>query len=364
VIATACGAVGLVLALLPTIAGLKAGGWKASALVHMGEQEPIAGLARASDPDFRFVHPESHYDGVYFYAMAVDPLATEEAHELIDNAPARYGHPGLGWLAALLTLGSDGLVPIVLLWICVVSAAVAPAAGSALAVALGGSPWWGLAVALNPGTIYSVSVLTSEPTGVALLLLTLYLWVTGKEVAGAACLVALCLMKDPFILAAGGLLVWEAFRWLTNRREGVIRRSLLILPSIIVFGLWYLYVNRQFGVFPFEAGEGLLGFPFSGWWTTIEAAGASSLNTFLESQIGAASGPLLMVFGAGLLITAIVAVRMRSAIDPVFLLLMLLTACVGPLGLFYAKDLIRTLAFPLALAPFVWLGAVRSHARI
>ena len=41
------------------------------------------------------------YDGAYFYAIARDPIATGQAHRLLNEAPYYWGHPAYGWLAWL-----------------------------------------------------------------------------------------------------------------------------------------------------------------------------------------------------------------------------------------------------------------------
>ena len=65
-------------------------------LVHMSANEPIAQLV---PPPLSVVGRGAHYDGVYYYAVARDPLARGQAHELVDSASYRYVHPGYGWLA-------------------------------------------------------------------------------------------------------------------------------------------------------------------------------------------------------------------------------------------------------------------------
>ena len=102
-------------------AGLAAGpaiasvGGKSTVLVRMSSTEPMAALARETDPRFYFVQPEDHYDGAYFYAIARDPFATGDEHKLIDQAPYRYSHGGYGLLAWLLSFGRLSMIPNVLL---------------------------------------------------------------------------------------------------------------------------------------------------------------------------------------------------------------------------------------------------------
>src|SRR4051794_36328610 len=151
-------------------------GWKPSVLVHVGDAEPMGGLARATDSGFQLVPMANHYDGTYFYAIARDPLATGAEHTLIDRPAYRYGHPGYGWLSIIASAGDEALLPWGMLLVALLCAAIAGGAAAALAGEMGLSPWWGLGVALNPGLVYSVTALTSEAAGLAALFGGLLAW--------------------------------------------------------------------------------------------------------------------------------------------------------------------------------------------
>ncbi|MGH2757231.1 MAG: hypothetical protein ACRDI3_05530, partial [Actinomycetota bacterium] len=114
-VAFVCAGVAVAVAFVPIAYAVGIRDWDPSGLVRMSAEEPMAGLAVRNDPDFKFVHPQAHYDGVYFYAVAVDPFARGEAHELIDKSAYRYGHAGYGWLAWIVSLGSAGAVPLALM---------------------------------------------------------------------------------------------------------------------------------------------------------------------------------------------------------------------------------------------------------
>src|SRR6266571_2868619 len=92
-VAFACAAIALAVCGVAVEASIADRGWKVSTLVRMSDVEPMAKLAREADPSFSFVNPAAHYDGVYFYAIARDPIARSEAHKLIDLAAYRYSHP-------------------------------------------------------------------------------------------------------------------------------------------------------------------------------------------------------------------------------------------------------------------------------
>src|SRR4029079_12319050 len=190
-----CTVTALVLGIL-TAAGT-ARGRGVTFLVHMSGQDPITQIVRQL---FSFVAGASHYDGVYYYAIARDPLLQGQAHELIDSASYRYGHPAYGWLAWIWRGGGrPGAVPAALLAASLVGLCLAAAAASVLACDLGMSPWWGVSIALNPGLLFAVSVDASETVAVALTLLALLAWRRERWLTAGVAIAAGCLPKDPLV---------------------------------------------------------------------------------------------------------------------------------------------------------------------
>ena len=71
------------------------------------------------------------------------------------------------------------------------------------------------------------------------------------------------------------------------------------------------------------------------------------------AQLGQAAVPLIIVVGILILVGAIWALRLRTVVDPAFLVLVGLYACGAASAFQYPKDLIRELALVLLLIPFV-----------
>jgi hypothetical protein len=293
-----------------------------SALVHMGDGEPMAAVARSTDPDFVLVPIASHYDGVYFYTVGRDPLARGDEHKLIDLGGYRYEHPGFGWLGWLLSAGQPSALPLALLLAALVCAAVAGGAASLLAADLGLSPWWGLTVALNPGLVYSVTVVTSEAAGLAALLVSLYAWRRGRRLVAVSALTAACLIKEPFLLVPVGIAIYEAARWLRSRRArdraslgSLLRRIAPLALAPLVFVVWYAYVWWQFVIPPAQQSKEFTGVPFTGWVDTFDRAASFVGADFSTSQIGAIEIPLLVVVGVALVAGSIRAVRLETEVQ-------------------------------------------------
>ena len=357
-IALACAAAALAVCGIAAATTLSARDGKLSALVRMSGSEPMAELARRTDPSFAFVHPQAHYDGVYFYAIARDPFARGDAHTRLDRAAYRYGHPGYGWLAWIVSAGRPGAVPAALLIVGLAGAGVAGYAGSRLAVQLGWTAWGGLVVALTPGIVFAVTVDTSEPVALALAFLGLLAWLRERPGWAAAALTAGCFVKEPLLLVPAGLLVWELIRW--ARGDGaadVARRALPLLAGPALYAGWYVYLRSTFGEWPFrqEAAD-YFAFPLAGWIDSMRRAAALAAQDFDRMQVGNAAVPLIAVVGTMLLIGLVRAARLTTPIDPVFILLALLILSLNWLGVLYPKDLIRETAVPMALLPAVVVG--------
>jgi hypothetical protein len=320
--------------------------WNTSALVRLHDTIRVSRLAVRDDPAFVLRHGSGFYDGAYFYAIARDPLATGEAHHLLKEAPYYWGHPAYGWLAWVASGGGrPGAVPDALLAIGLLAMGVAGAAASALAAAIGWSPWGGLVVALNPGLVFAVYSDTSEPLGAALLLLGLAAYARGRRGWALGLLAALCLVKEPLVLVPLAVAAWELWR---------SRRPPFVAAAVVPAALWWLYLRLQLGAFPFGQGGERLTTPFLGWERGLVAAARQSWNPGIDTaQLGEAAVALIVVIAVAIVAAAVVACRLRSVVAPAFLAIAALYACITPNGVQYPKDVIRELAVVLTLAPFV-----------
>jgi hypothetical protein len=342
----ACAVAALASAGAGVIASLRWQAWDTSSLVRMHERLPLSKLALKDDPTFRLRTTSGFYDGAYFYAIARDPLATGEAHHLLDEAPYYWGHPAYGWLAWLASAGGrPGAVPDALLAVGLLSIFIAGAAASLLARALGWSPWGGLVVALNPGLVFAVYSDTSESLGAALLLLGLAAYAGGRRGWAIGLFAALCFVKEPLVLVPLAIAAWELLR---------TRRPPFVVAAVVPAVLWWIYLRIHLGAFPFGQGSERLTAPLVGWKRALLDAASQSWDKNVDTaQMGEASVALIIVVGLAILVAGIYALRLRSVAAPAFLAIAALYACITPNGVQYPKDLIRELALVLTLLPFV-----------
>jgi hypothetical protein len=344
----ACALAALATAGAAAIASLHSQSWDTTSLVRMHAELGISKLAVQDSPTFRLRQVAGFYDGAFFYAIARDPIATGRAHELLDEAPYYWGHPGYGWLAWLASGGGrPGAVPDALLAVGLICIFAAGWAGSLLARELGWTSWGGLAVALNPGLVYAVSADTSEPLGTALILGGLLAFIRGRLGWTIGLLAALCLVKEPLVLIPLAIGTWELWR----------RRPPLVALSVIPAVVWWFYLRIHLGSFPFGHGSSRLAKPLVGWYRGLLDAALQSWSESTDTaQLGQAAVPLIIVTGLAILVAAIYALRLRNVVHPSYLALTVLYACITSTGVQYPKDLIRELAPLLTLLPFAFLG--------
>lgn len=321
-----------------------------TSLLRMAPEDPIVAIASELEDDLRFV-PAGHYDGVYYYAIAIDPLATGEAHEVIDLASHRYGHPGYGWLGWLASFGNPGLVPQALLVLSLVGMGVAAFLTSLISRDLGLGPWGGAVVALNPGLIFAVTTDTSEAVTMAVLAAALLLWFRQRQVEGAILLAFLCFLKFQMVLVPVGLGLWELLRYLRgDRTDAPLLKTLAMLAiGPVLFLAWLRYLLSRFGDLPTSGAPEFLSLPFVGWFETMSDVGDVAAMSFQDVQIASAQLPTLVVLLALFVLGIALSARLRHPLEAVFLLQGLFVLLLNWWNLLYPKDMIRVLAIPLVL---------------
>ena len=114
----------------------------------------------------------------------------------------------------------------------------------------------------------------------------------------------------------------------------------------------------MFGVVPQRQGDFNLDAPFTGWVGTVQKAQAMVLEG--GGQIGMPAVALLTSLGGLLILGLVRAVRIRSLVDPLFILLAIVALCTNFNVLLFPKDLIRMVALAGALLPFVIAGRMQS----
>src|SRR6266566_1457431 len=207
----AAGAVALVAATLAVVPSLRPAGWDVTALPRIASNTPLGADARRIDPGFHTVQAGA-YDGQFYWAIALDPIATGSIHRDVDEPSYRYGHPLYGWLGWIFSAGQGTAAAAALLAVGLASFAAAAAAAAWLGVRRGRAGWESLFVVANAGLLYSTAHDLAEPLCAALLLGGLAAYVAGRRPAALACFALLPLAKEPLALLPIAVALWEVWR--------------------------------------------------------------------------------------------------------------------------------------------------------
>lgn len=344
----ACGVLAVALAAVAMSASLRPAGWSLTALPRVDAATPMGAAARARDPSFHTVHPGA-YDGQFYWGIAVDPIATGDVHQSFDTAPYRYGHPLYGWLGWLFSAGHARAAPAALAVIGLVSMLFAGIAAALLGRSAGASSWSGIFVALNPGLLYAASHDLAEPLCVLLLLGGLLAYLRGHHAAAAVCLVLLPLAKEPLFVVALALAVWGF-----ARRKAGVREALLLCATGLPAVLWWIVMRAHLGAWFFAGEHTAFRSPLEGWKRAILDAGVFSYSSDpTRVQLGETDLIVVVALGGLLLVAGIVALRLRTRFDAVFLPQLVLIACLAPAATVNQRDLLRVTSIVVALTPFV-----------
>ena len=343
----AAGALALVAATLALVPSLRPVGWDVTALPRVGSHGPLGTAAHRIDPGFHTIQAGS-YDGQFYWAIAVDPLATGSVHRTVDKPSYRYGHPLYGWLGWLFSAGQHTAAAAALLAVGLASLAAAAAAAAWLGVRRGGSGWESLFVVANAGLLYAAAHDLAEPLCAALLLVGLAAYLNGRRWAAFASFALLPLAKEQLVLVPVAVAVWELWR---NQQR--LRRMLPFAAALLPCVTWWLYARVHFGAW-FTSGDTALGAPFSGWKRALLDAGVNSYSTdYLPNQVGEETLIVLAALVVLLATAGLFALRLRGPVDLLFIPLGVVALCLAPNATASLRDALRNTSLLVVLVPFV-----------
>jgi hypothetical protein len=310
------------------VAALRPAGWDVTSLPRVASNTQLGAVAKRIDPGFHVVD-RSDYDGQFYWAVAVDPLATGPAHRAVDKPTYRYGHPLLGWIAWVLSGGQAGAAAGALLAACLLSLAAA----AFLAGELGGVAAAAFTFC-SPGLLYAAVHGLAEPLLVALVLGA---FVARRPYALAVCALA-PLAKEQLVVVPIVFALWEV-------RSP--RRAATWLATLVPAIAWWIYARIHLGAW-FTTGDTALGAPFAGWRRSIADAGVYAATGADEMRL------LILVGLLGLItVASVFALRSHRPIDVVYLVLAVITACLAVNATESLRDALRNTALLVALVPFV-----------
>lgn len=214
------------------------------------------------------------YDGQFYAALAADPwLCNPETQKALDNPSYRAqrmllpalawvlalgnGHAALWWYLALVWLLALGSVLIVAWWL----------------MRTGVPVLWALPLPVTAGLVTSLTRATPDGAAVTLLLGALLALEWRKWGWGGAFLAAAVLARETTLLLVPAVLLWQ---W----REKHLRRGvLLVIPALVAFFGWRVYLHLQVGSAFSTKDLANFGFPLA-WlpWKIRQVFAAADIN--------------------------------------------------------------------------------------
>lgn len=260
-------------------AQLRAFGWDVALFACFGDTFTDPNGA----PDGVTVHRNSDgYDGQFFYRLAVAPFSREERAAGVRFDFPVYRMQRIGY--PLLAFATSGGHPRAALWTLLLMNVVALAIVAGLAAAATDS-WSGLAAALHPGFVLTVTRDLAEATEAAFVVGAVLALTRGRKVAAALLLTAGVLSKETAVFAAVAFLGADVLQRRLDRGDAVY-----LLPIGVFFG-WKALLFQLWG-FPFNFGASEhVGLPFGGFvakFVEAFAAGAAERVLVLEMLLLAA----------------------------------------------------------------------------
>jgi len=206
------------------------------------------------------------YDGVAFYRLAVNPFRrAKKAYGItLDNPPYRQQRIGYPLLVFLASFGNARAIPLMMVVLNVLALIAIAAIGAALAQQFGVSGLWGVAFALYPGFILTLSRDTSEIVACMFMLATALALSRQRFVAASILLTCATLTRETALLIAIALaIVWA---WKKNAP------AITFAIPIGVYAVWQAILAMIWGRLPVVAGAPDTSLPFSEFAKFLAAA--------------------------------------------------------------------------------------------
>ena len=205
-----------------------------------------------------YAKPNLGHDGRFFYIAAHDPFITDpvEYEELFHRPVYRAQRVLLPLLAAPALVAGEWALVWWMLVINVLAIVGGTYATARLALAVGLSPWFGLAFTLNPGIWAELNAGSAGALAWALAVGGVLMYLEGRDRSALGLLVSAVLAREAMLLVVAGL-AFDA--WRRNRRVPVW----MSVPFVAAF-LWGLFVRIRLGEALWSSESEEFGIPLAG----------------------------------------------------------------------------------------------------
>ncbi|MFP3881059.1 MAG: hypothetical protein ACLFRT_14700 [Actinomycetota bacterium] len=242
-------------------------GWDPSILVSFGEDaSPTTEYGKERLGDVSLRAGQGH-DGKFFFVQANDPWVLDpQANAMVLDRPL---YRSQRMLYPVLAGGAGLFAPGMIVWSMLILNLLAMGVGtwvvSLIAMEMGGSPWGGLAFALNIGFFSEINIGGAGVVAAVAAFGAVLMFMRRRTAAGVGLLVAAVLAREAMLIAAAGIAFWL---WLRGRRKPAMMTALI--PGLCVIA-WagYLRLRIRDGAVASEVQE--IGWPFVGFVEAFES---------------------------------------------------------------------------------------------
>ena len=336
--------VGLGLGAIFVARSLAAVDWDPSLFAAFGEEAtPTREYAEERLGEVYLRTYEGH-DGKFFFVQASDPwLLDPEENAFVLDRPA---YRSQRMLYPVLAGGGGLFGPETILWAMIAVNVAALGFGTwavaRIAAEIGGSAWWGMSFALNPGMFSEIAIGGAGVLASALAFAAVLKLLRERHREAIAFLALAVLAREAMLLAVAGSGLWL---WLRSERR--LATVTVGVPALAA-GLWAIYVRIRVGDAIDRVQIEEIGLPFRGF---IEA-----FSAWKSDPLSMAAGVAVM---AVLLVFALRVIRSRHLVGLAFVgfvvLAMVFTEQV------WRSDFDITRAVAPALTAFVLLAFLASR---
>jgi len=289
------GLVAMALSSLMAVRVLSEVGWDPTIFVAFGEEAtPTREYAEERLGEV-FLRPAQGHDGKFFFVQAHDPwvLDPETNAQVLDRPlyrSQRMLYPVLAGGAGLFD--SEAIV-----WAMLLVNALAMGFGTwavaLLAQEMGGSPWWGLAFALNIGFFSEVNIGGAGVVAAAAAFTAVLMFMRDRVMIGIGLLCVAVLAREAMLIAPVGIASWL---WLNRRHKTAVVTTLVPGLSVVA---WAVYLRLRIGDGAGASEVQEIGWPFAGF---VDAF-TSWRNDPLDLTVGVAMMILFVLFTRRVLVS-------------------------------------------------------------
>lgn len=257
--------------------------WDATIFIAFGEEAtPTREYAEERLGEI-YLRPKQGHDGKFFFVQSNDPLVIEpEENALVLDRPL-YRSQRMLYPVLAGGLGLFGAETIV--WSMLVVNLLAMGAGTwvvaKIAIEMGGSPWWGLAFALNLGFISEVNIGGAGVVAAAAAFGAVLCLMRDRYAPAIALLVLAALSREAMLIAAAGIALWL---WMRGDRRRAVSAGALPVAAVAA---WAVYLRMRVGSGAVTSQVQEIGWPFMGF---IEA-----FQSWVTDPIDLAAGVAMMI---------------------------------------------------------------------